>query len=445
MIYFPVQLVKRKNLTWIVLCLFLLLSTYQFLQSRSVRLQWTKQEVYLMRFQWLDSVNLYLQTGKLLMLPENIRLEDGSIGEDQGYPLILSTIGKITGQKEMNFGHFTHFNYALYVVLGATTAVLLFLSFKNLIVPVAFYYIYLKSNMYNGGVDHHWMMAAFLPFYLAFLIFLVRRRHNIHPLLLFIYFLIAGVANIIREGDGVVALLLFAAFIAIILIQDGFKKTRLRKKFIIAALLIFTYVMPWLILSSIRTHRNDVYFNGQKSVMITHHGLWHNAFMGLGYLPNPYGIRWDDSSVLPLVRKINPNVNYLTNEYFGILRQLYFKHVFEHPQFFLENLLAKLSATHLYLASLFPQTLSTVPAVVQEYALYLILLGMYLVSRGSKQLMANFSLVIVALVAAMLPGLIAVPTGFYSRGLESAYYITWILLLAAIIFRFKDKLKKIHV
>ena len=445
MIYFPVQLVKRKNLTWIVLCLFLLLSTYQFLQSRSVRLQWTKQEVYLMRFQWLDSVNLYLQTGKLLMLPENIRLEDGSIGEDQGYPLILSTIGKSTGQKEMNFGHFTHFNYALYVVLGATTAVLLFLSFGNLIVPVAFYYFYLKSNMYNGGVDHHWMMAAFLLFYLAFLIFLVRRRHNIHPLLLFIYFLIAGVANIIREGDGVVALLLFAAFIAIILIQDSFKKTRLRKKFIIAALLIFTYVMPWLVLSSIRTYRNHVYFNGQKSVMITHHGLWHNAFMGLGYLPNPYGIRWDDSSVLPLVKTVNPNANYLTNEYFGILRQLYFKHVFEHPQFFLENLLAKIKATHLYLASLFPQTLSTVPAVVQEYALYLILLGMYLVSRGSKQLMANFSLVIVALVAAMLPGLIAVPTGFYSRGLESAYYMTWILFLAAIIFRFKDKLKKIHV
>lgn len=445
MIYFPIQLLRPKNLTWIVLSLFLLLSTYQFLQSRSVRLQWTKQEVYLMRFQWLDSVNLYLQTGKLLMLPENIRLEDGSIGEDQGYPFILSTIGKFTGQKEMTFGHFTHFNYALYVVLGATTAVLLFLSFGNLIVPVAFYYIYLKSNMYNGGVDHHWMMAAFLPFYLAFVIFLVRCRHNTHPLLLFIYFLIAGVANTIREGDGVVALFLFAAFVAIILIQDGFKKTRLRKKFIITALLIFIYLAPLLILSSIRAHRNNVYFNGQKSVMITHHGLWHNAFMGLGYLPNPYGIRWDDSSVLPLVRKVNPNANYLTNEYFGILRQLYFKHVFEHPQFFLENLLAKLSATHLYLASLFPQTFSSAPAFIQEYSLYLVLLGMYLVSRGSKQLMTNFGLLIMALGAAMLPGLIAVPTGFYSRGLESMYYLTWILLLAAIIFRFKDMSKKIHV
>ena len=104
---------NNKRLGYILLGLFLLISSWQYLFSRHIKLNWTYKEAYLMRFQWLDSINLYLHTGKILMSPENMRLEDLCVGEDQGYPLILSLIGKFMGMSRMAFDTFIKFNYLL--------------------------------------------------------------------------------------------------------------------------------------------------------------------------------------------------------------------------------------------------------------------------------------------------------------------------------------------
>src|SRR3989344_2690556 len=172
---------ERKFLNNISLCfLFILLfgMSVQFFCTRPIKLQWSTQEAYLMRFQWLDSVNLYLKTGKILMLPENNRLEDLSTGEDQGYPFILSVIGRTLGMQEMSFGAFIKFNYLLLMTLGIATSVLLFLCFNSLLVSLFFYYSYLRIGVYSGGIDHHWMLGAYIPFYVAFLMFFLKKRET---------------------------------------------------------------------------------------------------------------------------------------------------------------------------------------------------------------------------------------------------------------------------
>ncbi len=438
---------SNKKYTWWLLVIILFGLSCQYFFSRPIKVHWTQQEAYLMRFQWLDSVNLYLKTGKILMINETARLEDVSTGEDQGYPFILFLIGAIGNIGEMNFGHFVRFNYLLFISLGVATSILLYMSFKSFVIAVIFYYYYLRFNIYTGGINHHWMMGAYIPFYLSFLTFFVFNR-KMNPLWFCFYFLIAGIANIVREGDGTVGILLFIVLIVTILTQESIKKHahNFRGKLQLLVFFLCAYSIPWLLLSGARVYRNYKYFNGAASNMITHHGLWHNAFIGLSYIPNPYGITWDDTKVLPFVKKVNPRAEYLTNEYFAILRQLYFKILWESPGFFVRNIFAKIVTIHEYLASLFPQNFPIpVPKEAKQYRFYLFLGTMYLSARKNIRLRMIFFLIMATLGVSTLPGLIALPAQGYLVGLYSSYLMTWVLFFAMLYTQGINRIKGTHV
>lgn len=437
---------QRKFLNNISLCfLFILLfgMSIQFFFTRPIKSQWSTQEAYLMRFQWLDSVNLYLKTGKILMLPEKDRLEDLSTGEDQGYPLIMSFLGRTLRQQEMNFGAFIKFNYLLMVTLGVATSVLFFLSFNSLLISLTFYFLYLRMGIYFGDIDHHWMLGAYMPFYIAFLIFFLKKRATFKPIWFLPYFLIAGVANIVREGYGVIGILLLVSVLIVIPFQNGFKhKLKLRKNFLFVFLLILVYLAPALLLNGVRYWRDVKYFNGQSSDMITHHGIWHNAFMGLGYIPNSYGIQWDDTNPIKFVHKVNPNINYMTNEYYSILRGLYFKYSYESPKLWFDNVLAKASAIH-KLNGEFANTSpgKFLPPDLRNYFLYISLFGILILSRKDKVANAIFWLVLASLLISSIPGFIGTPTFIYLGGLKSAFFLTWFYLCLLIYLALKNFLK----
>lgn len=417
----------------------------QFFFTRPIKIQWSAQEAYIMRFQWLDSVNLYLKTGKILMLPESNRLEDLSTGEDQGYPFIMSVIGRTLGMQEMTFGAFIKFNYLLVIALGVATSVLLFLSFESLFISLSFYFLYLKIGIYSGGIDHHWMLGAYVPFYLAFLMFFLKKRATFKPVWFLPYFLIAGVANIVREGDGMIGILLLVILLIVITAQDGRKiyKPKPRKNILILLLLILVYLSPTLLLNGVRSWRNSKYFNGESSDMITHHGIWHNAFMGLGYIPNSYGIQWDDTNPIKFVHKVNPNVGYMTNEYYSILRGLYFKYSFESPDLWFGNIFAKAKA----ISSLNEGFTDNSPGkflrpALRNYFLYIALFGIFILSRKDKVANAIFLLILASLLISSIPGFVGTPTFIYLGGFKSAFFLTWFYFGSLIYIALKDFLKK---
>lgn len=442
------------NLSLIFLFLALLVMSIQFLNTRSIKLHWSTQEAYLMRFQWLDSVNLYLKTGKILMLPENNRLEDLSTGEDQGYPFILSVLGQSLGMKEMTFGAFIKFNYLLVITLGVATSVLLFLSFSSLPIALIFYFLYLRIGVYFGGIDHHWMLGAFVPFYVAFLIFFLKKRATFKPVWFLPYLLVAGVANIFREGNGVIGILLLVSVLTVVNIQDARKIFKLKsiprlffpklqKNIFIIPLLILAYLAPVLLLNGARNWRNLKYFNGQSSDMITHHGIWHNAFMGLGYIPNNYGIKWDDNNPIKFARLVNPDVGYMTSEYFSILRGLYFKYSFESPDLWFGNILAKAKAISMLNTEFTNNSPGKfLPLMLRNYFLYISLFGIFLLSRKDKVATAIFWLILASLLISTIPGFIGTPTFIYLGGLQSAFFLTWFYLGLLIYLDLKNFLKQ---
>lgn len=442
------HLIRRYlNTTTFYLLAVLFIVTVNYLVSRPIKLHWSEKEAYLMRFQWLESVNLYLKTGKILMLPPGIRLEDGSPGEDQGYPFILSMLGKLSGIPTMDFGHFIRFNYLLLVVLGLLTSISLYLSFQSQVLSAAFYIFYLRTDIYSGGIDHHWMLGAYVPFYLTFLVIFIINRIKLKPIWFIVYFLVAGMANIVREGDGLIAILLFGATLVILSIQKSYKKhtSQIYQKIGWVILFAFIYNLPWLVISGVREYRNRVYFNYQSSDMITHHGIWHNAFMGLSYTPNPYGIIWTDANNLPFVQRVSPETRYMTNEYFTILRGLYFKILWDSPGFWIRNQLAKIKTLNEYLASLFPHNFPLpVPEAIKPFTFYLLIAGMYLIARKRPQQLSIFFLTLATLGAAALPGFIGIPMKMFLRGLVAAYFMVWIMLFAFLHTRINEFLIHKH-
>ncbi|HEY3541210.1 MAG TPA: hypothetical protein VGK79_01600 [Gaiellaceae bacterium] len=113
-----------------------------------------------------------------------------------------------------------------------------------------------------------------------------------------------------------------------------------RRRVAVAALVVAAYlsIRPALIrgVEAYRDHEIAAYIDAHptwRNVSSSGHPLWHSAYIGLGYLPNKYGIRWSDSVAAAAVRRVDPSAPFLSPRYSAILRRLYFHIVRTDPGF----------------------------------------------------------------------------------------------------------------
>jgi hypothetical protein len=146
----------------------------------------------------------------------------------------------------------------------------------------------------------------------------------------------------------------------------------------------------------------------------TGHPFWHTAYLGLGYLPNDWDIRYLDGVAYRDVLREDPKAKYLGPAYGRILRERYFKIVGEEPLFAAEDYGAKA------LVSMRPAA----PALV---LLALAAPWLLLVDARRRRWRRYGLFVALAAAIAMVSPLIATP--------EAAYVVGWLgaVLLAAIL------------
>lgn len=431
-----------------------LLLSFSFVMTRAVNLP---EQPIPVQYHWLDSVNSFLLTGKLLMAPEKgdrvdpdnadmtlvyfdkktnntlVPLEEVAGGDDQGYPFIMSLITGIMNLDVITYGAFIKFNYLYLVIMGILASILIYLTFKSVLVAVSFYSLYLFGlGLYGGIVDHHWMLGANVIFYLSFISFFLKRRDSFRLRWFVFYFLVAGVAEIIRRGDGVIGILLLFFAIAIVLIQDRLKKYQpVLPKLILGAFLISIFILPSLLMTVVRDLRDLKYFGGKHSDLPSHHLLWHHAFIGLGYSPNPFGIKFDEYAHIAFLKRENPSIRLYSSEEDVFLRNLYFKYFWESPDFWFKNLFAKVKVLHrlpeMWLAK---SPINNFFATwLFDYLIYISVLLSYFLSRGKRILMAIFWCLIFALFTTSLPALVVVPSMFLLSGYQAAFFMTLFYLV----------------
>lgn len=387
---------------------------------------------------WLNSVNIFLQTGMLLVDygdrtdPQHgektfegyyrVPLEESIGGDDQGYPFLLSIFAKIFQNTSITYEFFIRFNYVALILFGISSSIILYRALKSIVVSSGFYVLYLfTQHFYDGWVYHHWMGAVFITFYLVSIILFIKQ-----PRLkdLWLYFFIAGWAGVIRTGYDFIGLILFLAAVSFYYLQNmpSMRFTVvLKKQLMILALL---YILPGMLLGLVRDIRDLTHFGGKKSDLPPTHLLWHHAFLGLGYTENPYGIIYDDKNPMIFARRIEPQARLYSYESDKILRNLYIEYALKHPDYWLHNIFVKIQGIHKFLVDLVSRVLPF--GMLNNLVVYGVFFAIYLLAKREERLILRVLAVAACLTA--LPGIIASPIILYLKGLQAVVFMAFVYL-----------------
>jgi hypothetical protein len=149
------------------------------------------------------------------------------------------------------------------------------------------------------------------------------------------------------------------------------------------------------------------------------HPLWHSAYIGLGYLPNQWDIRYYDLVAYRDVLRVDPKAKYLGPAYGGILRDRYFHLIGDDPGYAVKVYGEKL------VASLRPASPALLVVLLAAPCLLLVS------ARRRRWLRDALFLGLTALIALLAP-LIATPGVTYLEPFFATVLLAAILAVAAV-------------
>ncbi len=282
---------------------------------------------------WLSSADCARATGALLAICQGDRIvpiADVTSGDDPGHALTLELYSMLTNQPVLA-ADVSKINSTInFIGISLLAAVLLRIRL-HLVAFVVLVGAPLLANQYHALGPHPAnfgiaCLSAILP--IVVLAFPIDSRP---PKGFWVWFGLGicglAVAMLYREAIGLMGVV--AGIIATILrhVVLGPRMSRSLLACIVTACVIASVIaVPKVILET-----RDVVFKLQPSDMMQQHGAWHNLYIGLGAVDNPFGLMWDDSVGINAVKRIDPSVRYLSNSYYSILKHEYLNIIVHHP------------------------------------------------------------------------------------------------------------------
>ncbi len=153
---------------------------------------------------------------------------------------------------------------------------------------------------------------------------------------LFLIGIFFGVADWVRSHSGTAALLFVGCLIF-------YLSTTWRSKLVLLACLACGLTLPQLFFSRLVKQR-DAFFAvrcPEYAGLASQHPLWHSVYIGLGYLKNEYGIRYDDNVAYDKVESIAMGTVFVSPRYESILKEQVILLAHQHPWFVIATLAAK--------------------------------------------------------------------------------------------------------
>ena len=287
---------------------------------------------------------------------------------------------------------------------------LFFLLFDSIAAAVVVPLVALGAVRDLVNTDIYWITAwcVLLGMPIVYLALRYRRRTGLALGLLAVAALVASFATSVRSGAGIGVAL--AAFGVGVIGMHGW-----RRRVAAGAIVVVAYLsIATGVIAGVRAYRDHV-SHMPPSPIQSSHSLWHPAYLGLGYLPNKWGIRWEDLYGLEAAQRVDPKVLYQSAEYNHILRHLYFSAVRDDPGW----------AFHLYVVKL----AALLHAAFRHYWLGLIVLPFVAVfGMGARRLRLRLLILVPALAIAAVPSLIAIPTGYDAGFLGAVALISFLVL-----------------
>ena len=257
--------------------------------------------------------------------------------DDQGIYLYLPVLANLSGETEPPLMVKWLFTWlmALVVLVYPLVFAMLFRSVLAGILapwPVIYGFDFLQN------IDIYWISGRALLLCLPLVMLAAKREWWLRRSLslLVAAAALAGVASSIRSHAGLP--IAIAAAIVVLLRLRSWRSRALAVGSVAAVYILCSSLM----LAGARTYRDRVTGVDFAAAANTTHPLWHPTYLGLGYLPNDYGITWNDTVALDAAEREQPGVVYLSRQYEETLRKLYFDIVRDDPRFVATTYWAKL-------------------------------------------------------------------------------------------------------
>jgi hypothetical protein len=209
-------------------------------------------------------------------------------------------------------------------ILAGTYPYLMWRLTRSRLAGLAAPLIVIVSFRVLDGQGFYWVPAWTIALCLPWLWLLARRR-SAPPGALIAIGALAGVASTFRSGTGL-GILVATAFVS--LAATGSWRARATGVIVVAAayLCMSTGVLDLAYQArATRMGSHAITDYGEAGITKwsdpTGHPLWHTVYIGLGVIPNRYGIYYSDSVAAAYVHKIDPTAQYLSPRYEAILRK----------------------------------------------------------------------------------------------------------------------------
>jgi hypothetical protein len=353
---------------------------------------------------WVQSADCARTTGVVLAICRDsglVPIADVTAGDDPGQALALDAYSILT-QKAVTQNDVSRLNSLLnYIGIALLAAFLFHFRFPviSLLVLTGGSII---ANQFHSLGPHpgHFGVACFVAILPLSVVALSSCRMPERQIRLWVAIglLVLGTAMLFREAIGLMGVVASLLAVGVNYVRSVSKMRS--KAFIaigLACAILMTIAVPKMILRA-----RDVVYNIPPSTRMEQHGAWHNLYIGLGAVSNPFGIAWNDANGVEAVKKVDPSIVYLSNEYYTVLRRQYFRIVISHPLEVLKIYFEKLAiAVNIYAAwfivlivlitDIFLRIRHRVVGRWRTSELLLIVCGMFVLMFWAQAMLFNFT------------------------------------------------------
>ena len=275
---------------------------------------------------WLAAADCALERGVWLAVCEQgqlVPMSERAIADDPGHALLLGLWSMAT-RRHADLIDVARLN-TLTDALGLVTLAGLLFALRAYIASIVL--LWKGPIEYLGwmGTSPHWAyvglvsLAAVLPMALAAreMDLLARRAAN-RWIAAGIVFL--SVATLMRESIGMMGLMVTAAVVVVLLVR----RLRPGPVLLVGMLAVLAFTTPrWVVMA------RDAAFEMQKAERLATHGLSHTLYLGLGFVENKWGIRYDDDYGEEIAGKAG--IVWCSPDYFRLMWRLYLGRWAEDP------------------------------------------------------------------------------------------------------------------
>jgi len=273
---------------------------------------------------WLESTDCTLAHGVWLAVCEDGRLipiSERAQADDPGHALMLGLWSVATG-KRATLVDVAQLNTVLNTIGLLTLAGLLF-ALRAWLAALALLALGPVQYLFWMGTSPHWSyigmasLAAVLPLaLLARAEGVLGRRAAAAWIAAGLLFL--AVVTLVRESIGIMGFLVALVALAWLGMRGPGTPRGTAGLLAIAVVALAAFTAPrWTVTA------RDTAFDMAPSERLQRHGLSHTLYLGLGFVENKFGIRYDDDFGLEVARRHVPDIVFFSPEYFRLMWTLY--------------------------------------------------------------------------------------------------------------------------